>query len=53
MKVMKYAPVPDEDMWKLDIVKELLEVKWNLKEIENLEIDKEEIDELLMTICSS
>ena len=50
---MKYAPVPDEDKWKICVVKDLLEVKWNISEIENFDNDKEEIDDLLMTICSS
>ena len=53
MKVIQYAPVPDSDKWKIDVVKDLLEVKWNISEIENFDNDKEEIDDLLMTICSS
>ena len=52
-KKMKYAPVPDLEKWKVDVVKDLIEVKWNLSEIENLEIDNEEIDDLLKIVCSS
>ena len=52
-KKMKYAPVPDLEKWKVDVVKDLIEVKWNLSEIENLETDNEEIDDLLKIVCSS
>jgi hypothetical protein len=34
MKVIQYAPVPDSDKWKIDVVKDLLEVKWNISKIE-------------------
>ena len=53
MKAMKYAPAHDDDKWKIQVVKDLLEVKWNTVEIENMEIENDENDEILMTICSS
>ena len=53
MKVMKYAPIPNEDKWKVQVVKELLEVKWNTREFENFDQDNDEIDEMLRTLCSS
>jgi hypothetical protein len=31
---MKYAQVPDLEKWKIDVVKDLIEVKWNMSEIE-------------------
>ena len=27
----KYAPVPDEEKWKIEIVKKLLEVNWKIE----------------------
>ena len=51
--MLKYAPVPENDLWKVEAVKDLLEVKWNLSEIENVELNMEEIDDLLERICSS
>ena len=49
----KYFPVPEEDEWKIRIVKELLEVKWNIGEIENIDVNTKEIDDLLKTLCCS
>ena len=51
MKAMKYAPVHDDDKWKIQVVKDLLEVKWNTVEIENVEIEIDEIDDILMTFA--
>ena len=45
--------VPEEDEWKIRIVKELLEVKWNIGEIENIDVNTKEIDDLLKTLCCS
>ena len=53
MKVMKYAPIPNEDKWKIQVVKELLEVKWNTREFENFDQDNDEIYEMLRALCSS
>ena len=53
MRVFKYAPIPNEDKWKVQVVKDLLEVKWNTSEFENFDQDNDEIDELLRTLCSS
>ena len=52
-KSFKYFPVPEEDDWKIRIVKELLEVKWNIGEIENIDVNNKEIDDLLKTLCCS
>ena len=52
-KTFKYAPVPEGDKWRIDVVKDLLEVKWNIAEIENMETNSDELDELLKILCSS
>ena len=49
----KFAPVPDVENWKIKVVKEILEVKWNIAEIENVEPDQNVLDELLEVLCSS
>jgi hypothetical protein len=52
-KIFKYAPVPEQDKWRIEVAKDLIEVKWNISEIENIDTDKDEIDDLLRTLCSS
>ena len=53
MKILKYAPCPDHDKWRVQVVKDLLEVKWNTSEIENIEISNDENDDILKTLCST
>ena len=53
IKNFRYCPVPEGDEWKINVVKELLEVKWNGGEIENIEVDSIEVDELLRYLCCS
>ena len=50
---LKYAPVPENDEWKVEAVKELLEIRWNVKEIENMPINTQELDDLLTELCTS
>ena len=52
-KSFKYFPVPEEDDWKIRIVKELLEVKWNIEEIENIDDNTKEIDDSLLFLSAS
>ena len=52
-KDFKYAPVPEDDKWKIDVAKQLMEIRWNIVEIKNIEADNNEIDELLEVLCSS
>ena len=52
-KSFKYVPVPEEDEWKIRIVKELLEVKWNIEEIENIDDNTKEIDDSLLFLSAS
>ena len=33
INIIKYAPVPDNEKWKISVIKDLLEVKWNFSEI--------------------
>ena len=50
---LKYAPVPATDQWRVGVVKDLLEMKWNVTEIDCFIEDTEEVDSILETICSS
>ena len=52
-RYFKYAPVPEVDKWKIDVAKELMEIRWNVVEIENIGADTDEIDELLEVLCTS
>jgi hypothetical protein len=45
--------VPDDQKWRLALVKDLLEVRWNTLEIEVVNDDLEEIDEVIEAICVS
>ena len=47
----KYAPVKSDEMWKIDIVKELVEVRANQVQIEHF--SEEEVNELIEHICTS
>ena len=41
-KSVRYFPVPEEELWRLDIMKELLNVKWSslaINDFNNLEIE--------------
>ena len=41
---LKYAPVPAMEKWRVGVVKDLLEIKWNMIEIDCFIEDTEEID---------
>ena len=49
-KYVKLAPVPEVDKWRINVAKELMEIRWNIVEIENIEPDN---DELMEVLCSS
>ena len=53
INIMKYAPVPDDEKWKISVIKDLLEVKWNFNEIEHFGEGFENIDDMLKNLCSS
>ena len=52
-KSLRFAPVPDQEKWRIEAAKYMLEVTWNISEITNMETDNGDIDELLNHICSS
>ena len=42
---LKFCPVSQEDVWKVNVVKELIDVKCNRTQIDNLDIHQ--IDEII------
>ena len=48
---IEFVPVPEEDTWKINLVKELIDVKWGEASIADFSTD--EIDEILEQICIS
>ena len=47
----EYAPVMPDDTWKIDMLKELIEVRENQASIENFSAD--ELEEILEHLCIS
>ena len=47
----KYKPVPEQEMWRMSILEELLEVRENKFEISGF--DQEEIEEILEFVCTT
>ena len=48
---MKYFPVPDEETWRISIIKELLEIKSGHANISNFE--DEDVSDLLNILCTT
>ena len=48
---IQFEQVKDDDKWKVDMVLELIDVRWNEAKIENLSVY--EIEEILEYICTS
>ena len=46
-----YMPVPDHEGWRIDMLQELIDVKWGDTEITNLE--ENEIDDIIAEICTT
>ena len=44
-----YMPVPDNEMWRIEMLKELIEVKWGDVVIDNFE--EGEINEMIEELC--
>ena len=42
--MLKYPPLPATEKWRVAVVKDLLEIKWNMIEIDCFIEDTEEID---------
>ena len=49
----KYVDVPEKELWRIDVIKNLLELKWNESEIINFDVEKKELDDLLEYLCTS
>ena len=47
----KYADVPQGDEWRVEMVKEIIEIRNSKLEVENF--DDEEIEEILNYLCTS
>ena len=48
---MKYVKVPHDQKWRVALVKDLMEVRWNTLEIDVMNDDLEDIDEVIESIC--
>ena len=46
-----YMPVPDHEIWRVEMLKELIEVKWGDVTIDNLE--ENEINEIIEELCTT
>ena len=44
---MKYFAVPDEHKWKIDLVKDMLELRWNNDENDVMIDDLGDVEEML------
>ena len=44
----RYSLAPKDEEWRIPLVKELLEVKWNTAEIENIADEPDLVDEFLV-----
>ena len=51
VKYMIYMPVTEQDRWKLNIVNELIDVKWGESVVEGF--DDEEINAIIEELCTS
>ena len=49
----RYSLAPKDEEWRIPLVKELLEVKWNTAEIENIGDEPDLVDTVLIDLCSS
>ena len=50
-KKIEYFPMDENDRWKVNVIKEIIEVKNNRLDIDNFEL--EELDEILTYLCTS
>ena len=48
-KSLRYAPVPEQEKWRIEAAKDMIEVKWTISEMTNMETDN--IDELITTFA--
>ena len=50
-KVMKYNHVPDEEQWRVALVKDMLELRWNTVEIDVIEDQVDDLDAAIENLC--
>ena len=48
---MRYCAVPDEQKWRVALVKDLLEMQWNSVEIDVINEQVEDTDAVLENLC--
>ena len=46
-----YMPLPDHEKWRIEMVKELIEVKWGKVAIDNF--DEADIIEIMNELCTT
>ena len=46
-----YFPIDENDKWKVDAIKEIIEIKNKMLDIDNFEL--EELEEILTYLCTS
>jgi hypothetical protein len=50
-KLMRYCPVPEDQKWRVSLVKDLLEFRWNWLEIDVIQDQVEDTDAAIETLC--
>ena len=48
---MRYKQVPEEQKWRVALVKDMLECRWNTLEIDVINDEVEDIDAFIETLC--
>ena len=48
---MKYYKTPDDQVWRVALLKDLLELKWNTVEIELINEGIDDLDTMIGTLC--
>ena len=51
-KQMKYCPVPENQQWRVDVLRDLQELKWNIIEIDGF-LEDEELGDLIENLVVS
>ena len=50
---LKYFEVPSNQEWRVAVIKDMLEIKWNILEIDDMKDDMEDLGMLLEHLCVS
>ena len=51
LQKLEYAPIDEKDKWKLNIIKEITDIKFNKLIVEDF--TTEELDDILEYVCTS